>query len=84
MWVVLSLIDLFIGYCWYDGKASLLNGSEWSNGSDDDADRLRELAGFLDESVETKREDYQGWHDAGFMTPHHVPPTTSQDWESIP
>jgi hypothetical protein len=85
MWFALSLIALFIGYCWYDGfRASLLDGSEWSNGSDDGADQLRELAEFLDESLETKREDYQGWHDACFLTPHHVLPTTNHDWESTP
>jgi hypothetical protein len=39
---------------------------------------------MLDESLQTKREDHQAWHDMGFMTPDHVLPTTSQDWESIP
>jgi hypothetical protein len=85
MWAALSMLALFIGYCWLDRfRMSPLDGSAWSNGADDDADQLRGLAEFLDESLETKREDYQGWHDAGFMTPHHVLPATSHDWESTP
>lgn len=83
MWVALSMIALFIGYCWYDSfRASFLNGSEWSNAAGDDADQLRALGEFLDEWLETKREDYQGWHDMGFMTPYHPLPTAGGDQAS--
>lgn len=83
MLVALSMIALFIGYCWYDSfRAPFLNGSEWSNAAGDDADQLRALGEFLDDSLETKREDYQGWHDMGFMTPYHPLPTAGDDQAS--
>jgi hypothetical protein len=85
MWVAVSMLLLFVGYCWLDGlKSPFLMGSEWSSASGDDAEERTGLTEMLDESLQTKREDHQAWHDMGFMTPDHVLPTTSQDWESIP
>lgn len=81
----LSMILLFVGYCWYANfRSSLLEGSEWSSASDDEAEDMTGLAEMLDESLKTKTEDYQAWHNMGFMTPDHVLPTTSQDWEGTP
>lgn len=77
MWFALSLLLMFVGYCWYDSsRASLMNGSEWPNAADDGEDQLRALGEFVDESLETKREEYQGWHEMGFMTPYDLPPAT--------
>lgn len=72
MWVALSMVALFICYCWYDGfRASPLNVSQLSNAADDDnTEGLPELADFLDESLKTN--DYQAQHQMGFMTPDHV------------
>ena len=71
MWIALSMVALFVCYCWYDGlRASLLNVSAWSNVSDDDTEVLPELAEFLDESLKTN--DYQAQHQMGLMTPDHV------------
>lgn len=83
MWFALSMIALFVAYCWYESSSvPLLEGSAWSNVSDDDTEWRREMMDFLDEMSKTRPEDYQAWHDAGFMTPDHVLPTTNYDWES--
>ena len=83
MWVAVSMLLLFVGYCWLDGlKSPFLMGSEWSSASGDDAEERTGLTEMLDESLQTKREDNQAWHDLGFMTPGHVLPTTNHDWES--
>jgi hypothetical protein len=84
MWVTLSLLLLFVGYCWLDSlKSPFLSVSESSSASDDEAEEMTGLTEILDESLQSKREDHKAWHDMGFMTPDHLPPTASQDWESI-
>ena len=65
-------------------EVALPAGVGVSNASDGDSEERTGLTEMLDESLQTKREDHQAWHDMGFMTPDHVPPTTSQDWESTP
>lgn len=83
MWIALSTIALFVAYCWYDSfSAPLLQGSASSDVSDDDTEWRREMMDFLDDSLETKREDHQGWHDMGFMTPYHPLPTVGDDQPS--
>jgi len=80
MWFALSMVLLFIGYCWLDSlKSPFLLGSESSSASDDEAEELTGLTEMLDESLQSKREDNQAWHDMGFMSPDHLHPTTSQD-----
>lgn len=66
MWFVLSLIALFVGYCWYDSmRSSFYEGAGVASvGVDRDALSDDEV---LDEST---RFDYsQQHHDMGFMTP---------------
>jgi hypothetical protein len=83
MWFAISMIALFVAYCWYDSfSVPILNGSACSNVANDDTEWRREMTDFLDEMSKTTPEDNQAWHDAGLMTPDHVPPTTNYDWES--
>lgn len=80
MWFALSMLLLFVGWCWYDScRAPFLDGSESSNASDDAAQQRADLMDFLDETSRTKTEDYQVWHDMGLMTPDHVLPTNNHD-----
>lgn len=59
MWFALSMILLFVAYCWYDSfSAPLLEGSARSNVSDDDdTEWRREMMDFLDEMSKTRIED---------------------------
>jgi hypothetical protein len=38
MWFAISMMLLFVAYCWYDSvRMPVLEGAEWSNESDDEA-----------------------------------------------
>lgn len=83
MWFALSMIALFVAYCWYDSfSVPRPEAPARSNFSDDDTEWRREMIDFLDEMSRTKPEDYKAWHDAGFMTPDHVLPATNYEWEN--
>jgi hypothetical protein len=59
MWIALSMMALFIGYCWYDSvRMPPLEVTEWSGDFDDDTEWRREMMDFLDEMSETKLEDH--------------------------
>lgn len=62
MWIALSMIALFAGYCWLDSiSVPFLQGTAWSNAPDDDTEWRTDLADFLDELGGTKIKDYQSW-----------------------
>ena len=80
MWFALSMLLLFVGYCWLDSSNSpFLPGVERSNASDSDSEEWTGLTEMFDESRQTERENNQGWHDMGFMTHYHLLPTKDQD-----
>lgn len=85
MWFALSMMLLFVGWCWYDSsRPTFLEGAGWSNDSDDEAAALAGLREMLDEPLMSSTERAVAWHEMGFMTPDHMLPSTSQDWESTP
>ena len=85
MWFALSMILLFVAYCWYDSvRMPLLAGAEWSNESGDEAPELAELREMLDQPLKSSPERALAWTEMGFMTSDDMLPSTSQDWESTP
>jgi len=83
MWFALSMILLFVAYCWYDSvRMPLLSGAGWSNESDDDAPDLTELREMLDQPLKSGPERALAWTQMDFMTPDDMPLSTSMDGES--
>jgi hypothetical protein len=83
MWFALATLLLFVGWCWYDSSnPPFLGGAGGSNDSDDGATALAGLREMLDEPMMSSTERAVAWHEMGFMTPDHLLPPTSQDWES--
>jgi hypothetical protein len=59
-WVALSMVLLIVGFSWYDSfRSSLLEGSKWSNASDDDAEWRTEMMDFLDEMAKIDYDQAQ-------------------------
>jgi hypothetical protein len=84
MWFALSMLLLFVGWCWYDSsRPPLTEGAGWSNESEDEGTaQLAGLRKMLDKPLMSSTERSLAWHEMGFMTPDHLLPSTSQDWES--
>ena len=83
MWFALSMLLLFVGWCWYDSsRPPLLEGAGWSNDSDDEATaQLARLREMLDEPMMSRTECAVAWHEMGFMTSDDILPSTRPDWE---
>ena len=85
MWFALSMLLLFVGWCWYDSsRPTFLEGAGWSNDSDDEAPELMELREMLDHPLKSSPERALAWTQMDFMTTEHMLPSAGQDWESTP
>lgn len=79
MWFALSMILLFVAYCWYDSvRMPVLAGAEWSNESDDEAPEVAELREMLDQPLASSPERALAWTQIDFMTSDDTLSSTSQ------
>lgn len=84
MWLALSLVGLFVGYCWYDSlKSSLLERTEWSIGSYDEGTGLARLREMLDEPLMSSPERALAQPEMGFMSSEMLT-SSGEDWERTP
>lgn len=80
MWFVLSMMLLFVAYCWYDSvRMPLLARAEWPNESDDEAPEVAELREMLDQPLKSSPERALAWTQIDFMTSDDMLSRTSLD-----
>lgn len=83
MWFALSLMLLFVAYCWYDSvRMPVLAGAERSNESDDEAPEVAELREMLDQPLKSGPERALAWTQMDFMASDDMLSSTSQERES--
>ena len=78
--MALSLMLLFVAYCWYDSvRMPLRAGAERSNESDDEALEVAELREMLDQPLKSGPERALAWTQTEFMTSDDMLSRTRQD-----
>jgi len=66
MWIVFSMILLFVGYCWFDSFSAIPDSQGTWNPNEDEPGNSNELDQFLDEQAEfnySRQHREMGVHD---------------------